>query len=270
MLPRILSIAGSDSGAGAGIQADLKTCAALGAYGLNAVTAITAQNTLGVQDVHPIPPHSVQAQIQSVIEDIGVDAVKTGMLGALETVNIVSQCLHHYAAPNIVVDPVLISTSGTPLLSAQGASALLKTLFPLATLVTPNLPEASWLLNRSVLNQEDMINAVHMLQTLGCKAVLLKGGHLNTDELTDVLLCPDGKVEIFKHPRIETTHLHGTGCTLSTAIACYLGAGADLVEAVRGGLKAVTEAIIGGKNQHIGQGNGPLGHQAIQPMPIKI
>lgn len=258
--PRLLSIAGSDSGGGAGIQADLKTFAALQAYGMTAITALTAQNTLGVQSIQAIPADMVTAQMDAVATDIGIDAAKTGMLGNPETVLAVAAALDRHAIRKLVVDPVMLATSGATLSSHVTAQAMVQHLFPRAALITPNLPEAAWLLGRDIHQAAQMEAAAHDLLALGCTAVLLKGGHLQGDRLQDLLLTAEGQLRTWTHPRIVTRNLHGTGCTLSAAIAVHLGRGATLTAAVDAGIGYVTQAITAGAHWSLGQGNGPLNH----------
>ena len=260
--PRALTIAGSDSGGGAGIQADLKTFAALGCFGMTAITAITVQNTLGVSGVHAIPPEIVGAQIDAVASDLGVDATKTGMLGSPEIVHAVAAALDRCGLTQLVVDPVMIATSGATLSSHDTARAMVRELFPRARLVTPNLIEASWLLGREIRAEDEMDTAAEALLQLGCQAVLLKGGHLDQPILSDLLLCADGTREVIRHPRIATRNLHGTGCTLAAAVTAHLARGLSLTEAVRGGIDYVTQAIAAGAQWSLGRGNGPLDHGA--------
>ncbi|MGY8526246.1 bifunctional hydroxymethylpyrimidine kinase/phosphomethylpyrimidine kinase [Paracidovorax citrulli] len=265
--PRTLTIAGSDSGGGAGIQADLKTFAALGCYGMSAITAITAQNTLGVTGVHAIPAEMVGAQIDAVAQDIGIDAAKTGMLGTAAIVEAVAEAVDRHGLRKLVVDPVMVATSGATLSDDATAQAMVRLLFPRALLVTPNLPEASYLLGRPVTRRAEMEQAAQELIALGCRAVLLKGGHLaeaggadNGQGLDDLLMCADGTVRVFSHPRIETRNLHGTGCTLAAAIASQLARGDELEEAVGTALDFVAQAIVAGAGLRLGAGNGPLNH----------
>lgn len=262
--PRTLTIAGSDSGGGAGIQADLKTFAALGCYGMSAITAITAQNTLGVTGVHAIPAEMVTAQIDAVAGDIGIDAAKTGMLGTAAIVEAVAAAVDRHGLRKLVVDPVMVATSGATLSDDATAQAMVRLLFPRALLVTPNLPEASYLLGRPVTRRADMERAAQELIELGCQAVLLKGGHLaETGEqgsLDDLLMHADGSVRVFSHPRIDTRNLHGTGCTLAAAIASQLARGDALEQAVGTALDFVAQAIAAGADLRLGAGNGPLNH----------
>ncbi|WP_423195091.1 MULTISPECIES: bifunctional hydroxymethylpyrimidine kinase/phosphomethylpyrimidine kinase [unclassified Cupriavidus] len=269
--PRTLTIAGSDSGGGAGIQADLKTFAALGCFGMSAITAITAQNTRGVTGVHAVPADMVGAQINAVASDIGVDAAKTGMLGTAAIVEAVAGAVDRHGIARLVVDPVMISTSGATLSDDSTSAAMVRLLFPRALLVTPNLPEASYLLGRRIARRGEMEQAAADLLALGCRAVLLKGGHLeDSEQLDDLLMRADGSVRVFSHPRIDTRNLHGTGCTLAAAIAAQLAHGARageppdparaLDDAVAHALDYVAAAIAAGTGLELGTGNGPLNH----------
>ncbi|MEN7526561.1 bifunctional hydroxymethylpyrimidine kinase/phosphomethylpyrimidine kinase [Cupriavidus sp. DL-D2] len=263
--PRTLTIAGSDSGGGAGIQADLKTFAAFGCFGMSAITAITAQNTLGVTGVHAIPADMVGAQIDAVASDIGVDAAKTGMLGTAAIVEAVAAAVDRHGIRRLVVDPVMISTSGATLSDVATSQAMVKLLFPRAILVTPNLPEASYLLGRRIARRAEMETAAADLLAMGCQAVLLKGGHLEDDGpnaagLDDLLMLADGTVRVYTHPRIDTPNLHGTGCTLAAAIAAQLARDEALPDAVSTALDFVAQAIAAGSRLRLGSGNGPLNH----------
>jgi hydroxymethylpyrimidine/phosphomethylpyrimidine kinase len=252
--PRLLTIAGSDSGGGAGIQADLKTFAAHGAYGMSAITALTAQNTREVRGVHAAPPGFVADQIDAVFEDLGVDAVKIGMLADAGLVRAVAGRLrvHAHGIP-IVLDPVMIAKSGDPLLRDDAVEALLEELIPLATLVTPNLPELARLTGLPVASEEERRRAG---QTLG-PAVLAKGGHADGPEMVDLLFSME-RWHRFVHPRIETTSTHGTGCTLSSAIAARLGRGEDLPRAVAGAIDWLHGAMAAA--YPLGSGHGPVDH----------
>ncbi|MFZ1418669.1 MAG: bifunctional hydroxymethylpyrimidine kinase/phosphomethylpyrimidine kinase [Burkholderiaceae bacterium] len=266
--PRVLSIAGSDSGGCAGIQADLKTCSALGCYGMTAITAITAQNTLGVQAVQVLPPEMVRAQIHAVVSDIGVDAVKIGMLYSPEIVHVVAQVLREYVFANVVLDPVMVASSGDSLMQQQTVEVLVQELFPLVTLITPNLDEASCLLGRSIERVEQLEQAAHDLSELGARAVLLKGGHLSEQSagavVTDLLLDSSNhqteQTQTYSSPRIASMNTRGTGCTLSSAIACYLALGLSLSEAVQQARAYILQAIEKGQSVQTGQGYGPLNH----------
>jgi hydroxymethylpyrimidine/phosphomethylpyrimidine kinase len=260
-LARILICAGSDSGGGAGIQADIKTVTALGGYAMTAITALTAQNTLGVQGVLPVPPDFIRLQIQSVLGDLGADAVKTGMLGDAEAIAAIADMLP--PGVPVVVDPVMIAKGGAPLLAEAAIGALKQRLIPRATLLTPNLPETEALLGRPIADVAAMQAAGIELLALGAAAVLVKGGHLPGDRLFDVLVGPDG-VEIFEGVRIATRHTHGTGCTLASAIATGLGQGLSLGVAVTRARTYLIEAIRTAPG--LGQGHGPLNHgHPLQP-----
>lgn len=254
-LPRILTIAGSDSSGGAGIQADIKTISALGGYAMTAITAITAQNTLGVRDIHPVPPASVVQQIEACAEDIGIDAIKTGMLLNAEIITAITSSLRDMRLP-LILDPVMVATSGARLLDADALEALTQ-LIPLAQLITPNIPEAEILSHQAIKTRDDMIQAAEVIAALGAKAILLKGGHLEEDTVHD-LLWQDGKAEWFSSPRITTRHTHGTGCTLAAALATEIGRGTPMAQAVRIARDYVHQAILNAPE--LGAGNGPLGH----------
>lgn len=258
-LGRVLSIAGSDSGGGAGIQADLKTCTALGCFGMTAVTALTAQNTVGVSAILEVPVEHVEAQIAAVFDDIGVDAVKTGMLSSAPIIETVAHTLKRYNTANIVVDPVMISKSGAALLRNDAVETLKKYLIPMATVLCPNIPEAEALAGISIHSKEDIASALRLLHDLGPDWVLLKGGHLHSAEATDYLY--DGKNTItYAATRIDTANTHGTGCTYSAAIACYLASGELPASAVSKAKKYLTGAIRNSDRLHIGHGSGPLHH----------
>ena len=257
---RVLSIAGSDSGGGAGIQADLKTFAALGCYGMTAITALTAQNTLGVRAIHGVPPEFLKAQIAAVLEDIGADAVKIGMLHAPEIVQVVAWAIDHFGLQHVVLDPVMVATSGDRLIEDATVQVLREELFPRATVITPNLDEAGLLLGRSIAGLEDLQAAAVDLLTQGARAVLLKGGHLPGDEVVDVLAQPGEPWLHLRSPRIPSGNVHGTGCTLSSAVACFLAQGWPLATAVERARAYILEAIRAGAVIRTGQGAGPLCH----------
>lgn len=263
---RVLSIAGSDSGGGAGIQADLKTCSALGCYGMTAITAITVQNTLGVTGIHGIPLDTVRGQIDAVVGDIGVDAVKIGMLATPEVVQVVADAIRRHGIRNVVLDPVMVATSGDRLIAPETARVLVRELFPLATVVTPNLDEAALLLGRGIDGIEALDAAVVDLLALGgagAPAVLLKGGHLPGNLVMDVLGRQgqaSGEYLRLQSQRIVTHNGHGTGCTLSSAIACFLAQGLPLVEAVTEARSYILGAIAAGADVYTGRGHGPLNH----------
>lgn len=258
--PRVLSIAGSDSGGGAGIQADLKTFAALGCYGMTAITAITAQNTVGVRAIHGIPADILKAQIQAVIEDIGVDAVKIGMLHSPEIVEVVAWAIDHFNLKKVVLDPVMVATSGDTLVGQETVQVLVRQLFPRALVVTPNLDEAALLLHRDIRRIEELDAAADDLLALGANAALLKGGHLAGDDVVDVLAQPKRSHIRLQSKRIASRNVHGTGCTLSSAIAARLALGDGLEAAVRAARAYILQAIQAGANVRTGQGHGPLNH----------
>jgi len=263
---RVLSIAGSDSGGGAGIQADLKTFAALGCYGMTAITALTAQNTLGVSGIHGVPPDFLKAQIQAVVEDIGVDAVKLGMLHAPEVVEVVAWAIDRYQLKNVVLDPVMVATSGDRLIAAETVQVLVRELFPRALVVTPNLDEAALLIGHAIDGVESLDGAAQELLALGAKAVLLKGGHLPGDDVVDLLLQSGGERKRLASKRIDSPNLHGTGCTLSSAIAAHLALGASLPDAVEQARTYILGAMAAGANVRVGSGHGPLNH-GFAPVP---
>ena len=265
---RVLSIAGSDSGGGAGIQADLKTFSALGCYGMTAITAITAQNTLGVSAIHGVPPEALRAQIRAVLDDIGADAIKIGMLHSPEVVGVVAQALDDYRIAHVVLDPVMVATSGDRLMAQETVQVLVQALFPHATLVTPNLDEAALLLGRPITRAAEFDAAVRDLMALGAPAVLLKGGHLACDEIVDVLATRDGLAQQWATPRIASHNVHGTGCTLSSAIAAYLALGASLPQAVADARSYVLASIEAGAAVRTGAGHGPLNH-AHAPLAMR-
>jgi hydroxymethylpyrimidine/phosphomethylpyrimidine kinase len=269
--PRVLSIAGSDSGGGAGIQADLKTFSALGCYGMTAITALTAQNTCGVRAIHGVPPHMLRDQIDAVMEDIGADAVKIGMLHAPEMVRTVAEAIDRHALKNLVFDPVMVATSGSVLIDSAAVDILVRELFPRVTVITPNLDEAALLVGRSLQSAQDMEQAALALLEKGAHAVLLKGGHLPGDMVIDLLVTNDGDKFWMQAPRIHTANTHGTGCTLSSAMAAHLALGASLVDAVRQARVFVREALLSGAQVRTGQGSGPLNHgYAPRSMQRKI
>jgi hydroxymethylpyrimidine/phosphomethylpyrimidine kinase len=253
--PVALTIAGSDSGGGAGIQADLKTFEAFGVWGTSALTGVTAQNTLGVRAALVLPPELVRAQIDAVVADLGVAATKTGMLGSGAVIEAVAAAAADLQLGPLVVDPVLVTSHGELLLELEAVSVLRELLLPLATLLTPNLPEAEALLSRPIRGLEAMPDAVAELAAMGPAAVLLKGGHLGGDRSPDVLW-HDGKVEWLDGPRVPGRHTHGTGCTLSAAICAQLATGTTLARACRQAKEFVAGAIASGVD--VGHGVGPV------------
>lgn len=257
-MKRILTIAGSDSGGGAGIQADLKAITLLDGYGMSVLTALTAQNTVGVQAIHEVPPSFVEKQIDSVLSDIGADAIKTGMLANRKIVELVAKKIEQYSVEIVVVDPVMVSKSGAPLLRKDAQKAVIKRLIPLATVVTPNLFEASVLTGRRVNSLEEMRKAAVQIWELGAKNVVLKGGHLKGKAI-DILFDGENYAEI-EGPRIKTKHTHGTGCTFASAIATLLAKGESVPEAVRKAKIFITMAIRSGLS--LGKGTGPTNPSA--------
>jgi hydroxymethylpyrimidine/phosphomethylpyrimidine kinase len=258
MIGRVLVVAGSDSGGGAGIQADIKTITALGGFAATAITALTAQNTLGVHGVMAVPPDFIRQQIAVVMQDLGADVIKIGMLGDTATIDVVldSLAVHAPSVP-IVLDPVMVAKGGHALLGSDAVDSLRRKLLPLAAVITPNLPEAEALVGQPVSTETDMRSAARTLLGLGAKAVMLKGGHLESDTVTDLLADANG-IESFSDSRIDTRHTHGTGCTLASAIATGLAQGRSLRESViraRGFVRAAMRSAPG-----LGGGHGPLNH----------
>lgn len=264
---RVLIIAGSDAGGGAGIQADIKAVSALGGYAMTAVTALTAQNTLGVQSVMGVPPDFIQQQMRSVLDDLGADCIKTGMLHAPEVIDAVADTLAEWAPDTpLILDPVMVAQSGDRLVDEAAVERLRARLIPQAALITPNLPEAEALLGRGIGGVDAMQAAADDLRALGCAAVLLKGGHLDGDHLVDVLAHAGGYV-MLRHPRVLTTSDHGTGCTLASAIAEGIGRGLSLpvaVERARAYLQRALETAV-----PLGQGHGPVNHgHTVMPFEV--
>ena len=259
MKPRskILIIAGSDSSGGAGIQADIKTITSLGGYAMTAVTAITAQNTTGVISVKPISPKEIEKQILFTCKDINPDAIKIGMLHSSKVIETISRTLKKVKTKKIVLDPVMIAKGGAKLISKSAVQTLKKNLIKKVFLITPNIPEAEILTKIKIRNTEDMIKAAKILLTYGVKNVLLKGGHSNSDILTDIYLNKYEKI-IFKNKKIKTKNTHGTGCTLSSAIATFLSCGKPLKKSCELGIKYVNQAIK--SNLVYGKGHGPINH----------
>ena len=260
---RILIVAGSDSGGGAGIQADIKTATALGAYAMTAITAVTVQDTTGVHSFHAVPPKTVGDQIRVVLDDMGTDVVKTGMLVDARTVEAVAEALAPHKQIPLVVDTVMIAKGGADLVDDTGVDAMRTLLFPRAALITPNAPEATRLTGLSIETSDDLIRAAEALRGMGAAAALVKGGHLAGDTITDVLADSEG-THIFRTRRIGTAPMHGTGCTLATAIATGIGQGLSLLDAVSRARSYVQEAVQTGLA--FGHGAGLLNHlHAIQP-----
>lgn len=259
---RVLSIAGSDSGGGAGIQADIKSITALGGYAATAVTAITVQNTLGVTGVHAIPAAMIAAQIRAVLDDIGADAIKTGMLATSEVILAVAGELKSSTVP-VIVDPVMVAKGGASLLQTEAVAALRQMMLPLATLVTPNLPEAEVLTGRRITTRDEMYDAASAIRAMGAKAVLVKGGHLEGENIFDIYIGPDGTHE-WHSKRIATKHTHGTGCTLASAIATGFAQGMTAIDSITRARAYVLTAIRTAPG--FGKGHGPLNHaHTVQP-----
>ena len=257
---RVLIIAGSDSSGGAGIQADIKTVTALGSYAMTAVTAVTAQNTQGVKKITPIPTKNVQKQITMILDDIGTNAVKIGMLHNVNIIKCVYRILKKYKLKNIVLDPVMVSKSGTKLINNNSIKYLKKLLLPLSNLVTPNIPEAEVLTGYSISNKEDMIEAAKTILNMGSKNVLLKGGHLKTKMICDILATKKG-IKVFSKKKIKTKNTHGTGCTLSSALATCLSQKRNIFKSCKISLNYVNQAITHAPGY--GKGHGPINHLVL-------
>ena len=267
---RVLTIAGSDSGGGAGIQADIKAISAMGCYAASAITAVTVQNTIGVQAVHPVPLDVLEGQIDSVLSDIGADAIKIGMLHSAEVVKVVARMIEKYGIRNVVLDPVMVSTSGHRLIEDSAVEVLKDRLMPLARVLTPNVPEAEILIGRKISGEQDFpAVAKNLAQKYGL-SVFLKAGHLNGDTLTDYFYnAEDGSMTLLSSRRVETPNTHGTGCTLSSAFAAALAKeqkaitatiGQDLTNAAKSAKSYLEQAIISGADYEIGHGHGPVNH----------
>ena len=259
---RVLTIAGSDPSGGAGLQADLKTFAACGCYGASAVVAVVDENTVGVTGIHPIPVDFVTGQIRSVLDDIGADAIKIGMLHSSKLIHAVRDTIARYPIENIVLDPVMVATSGDPLLEPDAVATLRDELMPHVRIITPNIPEAELLLGEKIESQESLPDTARRLSELcGGVSVLLKAGHLRDPELTDVFYnAESGRHIILRSRRCDTANTHGTGCTLSSAFAAFLAHGNDLDRAARLAKDYITAAIEAGAEYTIGHGNGPVHH----------
>lgn len=268
--PCVLTVAGSDCSGGAGIQADIKTISALGAYAASAITAVTVQNTCGVADVFSVPPHVVSAQMEAVMTDIAPTAVKIGMISDAEVVRAIAQVLSRFRPRHVVFDPVMISSSGRRLMEEEAIEAIQAELFPLCTLITPNMDEAAYLLQRPIASTTDMQAAAQDLLQYGSEAVLLKGGHLKDGQMNDVL---QTKIPlhtyIYSAPKVETPNTHGTGCTLSSAITTFLALGHSLPNAVEQAKDYVHRSLEAGKDIQIGHGHGPMNH-LHSPVPMYI
>ena len=258
---RVLTIAGSDSGGGAGIQADIKAISAMGCYAASAITAITVQNTLGVQAVHPVPLDILEGQIDAVLSDIGADAIKIGMLHSAEVVNLVAEKIEQYGIRNVVLDPVMVSTSGHRLIEEDAVEVIKSRLMPLARVITPNLPEAEILAGTRIAGEGQFDEIARRLSVNGKVSVLLKAGHLEEDTLVDYFYnAEDGTMTLLPSKRVNTRNTHGTGCTLSSAFAAALARGEDLTAAAASAKAYIEQAIISGAEYEIGGGHGPVNH----------
>jgi hydroxymethylpyrimidine/phosphomethylpyrimidine kinase len=268
MQGRVLVIAGSDSGGGAGIQADIKTITALGAYAATAITALTAQNTLGVHGIMTVPPAFIRQQIEVVLSDIGADVIKIGMLGDVATIGTVCDALEDFAPDvPVVLDPVMVAKGGHALLAVQAVDSLRQRLLPLSAVITPNLPEAEALTGLTIRTEAEMRVAAAALLALGVPAVLLKGGHLEGDTVVD-LLATEAGTETFTAPRIDTRHTHGTGCTTASALAAGLAQGLTMRDSVIRARAYVRAAIAAAPG--LGHGHGPLNHSVTVGFPVLI
>lgn len=265
--PTTLIIAGSDCSGGAGIQADLKTCTALGVYGCAVITAVTAQNTLGVRGVQPVTPDMVAAQIEAVLDDMNVDSIKIGMLCNASIAEAVAESLSRYPSVPVILDPVMVSTSGHKLMEIPAVRIIKEKLFPLSEVVTPNIDEATLLTGIAIHSAEDMPAAAERLLAEGCKSVLLKGGHLPGSEAVDTLYVRNSAPRKYVSEYCMTRNTHGTGCTLSSAIAAYMAKGMLLSDAVGQAKQYISQAIIAGADIVAGQGHGALNH-AFAPQPL--
>lgn len=258
---RVLTIAGSDSGGGAGIQADIKAISAMGCYAASAITAVTVQNTLGVQAVHPVPLDILEGQIEAVLSDIGTDAIKIGMLHSADVVNLVADMLEKYRIKNVVLDPVMVSTSGHRLIEENAVEVIKARLIPLARVITPNIPEAEILSGCRIASQADFDETARKLSDDSKVSVLLKAGHLDGESLVDYFYnAEDDTMTRLPSERIRTRNTHGTGCTLSSAFAAALAKGEDLTCAARSAKAYIEQAIISGADYEIGSGHGPVNH----------
>ena len=258
---RVLTIAGSDSGGGAGIQADIKAISALGCFATSAITAVTVQNTLGVEAVHPIPLDILRGQIEAVLSDIGTDAVKIGMLHSSEVVEVVADVLQNYNIRNVVLDPVMVSTSGHRLIEESAIDTLRRVLIPQARVITPNIPEAEILAGVKITANDQLAEVARQLSQGGTVSVLLKAGHLTEDRLVDIFYnAEQDTITELPSARVYTPNTHGTGCTLSSALAALLAKGYELTDAARGAKEYINQAIVSGARYEIGGGHGPVDH----------
>ena len=260
MIPNVLSIAGSDPSGGAGIQADLKTFTALGCYGMAALTSLTVQNTRHVLDVFHLEADFVEAQIRAIFEDIDVDALKIGMVGNARTITMLAELLEDIKPRFVVLDPVMVATSGDALISNHAVDIMKDKLIPLCDVLTPNIPEAEKLTGETLVNSDDLEELAANVCALGCKAVLLKGGHAFSDSQATDVLYREGGVQTFSVPRIVTNNTHGTGCTLSAALTCFVALGHELPEAAKLAKAYITEALRHSEALNVGHGHGPVNH----------
>lgn len=259
--PTVLTIAGSDSGGGAGIQADIKAISAMGCYAASAITAITVQNTVGVQAVHPVPLDILAGQIDAVLSDIGADAIKIGMLHSAEVVNLVAEKIEQYGIKNVVLDPVMVSTSGHRLIEETAIDSLKSRLMPLARVITPNIPEAEILCGKKIASEKEFAEVAKILSLDNTVSVLLKAGHLTGETLVDYFYnAEDGSIALLPSKRVNTRNTHGTGCTLSSAFAAALAKGETLTKAAQTAKQYIQQAIISGAEYQIGKGHGPVNH----------
>lgn len=258
---RVLTIAGSDSGGGAGIQADIKTISAMGCYASSAITAVTVQNTLGVQAVHPIPLDILEGQIDAILSDIGADAIKIGMLHSTKVVNLVAEMIEKYGIRNVVLDPVMVSTSGHKLIEDDAIESIKNRLIPLSRVITPNIPEAEILSGCKISSDQDFEQIAKKLSFNKSVSVLLKAGHLDNDCLVDYFYnIEDNTITLLPSKRVKTRNTHGTGCTLSSAFASALARGEDLTLSAKSAKKYIEQAIVSGAEYEIGHGHGPVNH----------
>ena len=259
--PTVLTIAGSDSGGGAGIQADIKAISAMGCYAASAITAITVQNTVGVQAVHPVPLDILAGQIDAVLSDIGADAIKIGMLHSAEVVNLAAEKIEQYGIKNVVLDPVMVSTSGHRLIEETAIDSLKSRLMPLARVITPNIPEAEILCGKKIASEKEFAEVAKILSLDNSVSVLLKAGHLTGETLVDYFYnAEDGSIALLPSKRVNTRNTHGTGCTLSSAFAAALAKGETLTKAAQSAKQYIQQAIISGAEYQIGKGHGPVNH----------
>lgn len=258
--PSVLTIAGFDGSGGAGIQADIKTISALGCYATSVLTALPVQNTQGVRSIYPIPDNAVREQIETILDDVFPKVIKIGMVHISELVNTIVDTLSRYPKVPIVFDPVMVASSGDRLIEDETIYNIIEKLFPVSTLITPNMDEAAILAEMEVKTLDDMYLAGEKILKLGCKSILLKGGHLNTSKITSLYFSHEGDIDVFEFEKLSTNNTHGSGCTLSSAIASYLAQGEELSKSISYGQNYVHQAICNGEDVLTGKGNGPLNH----------